>query len=779
MFKPSDNQLDIFDFVKYGYGNAVISAVAGSGKTTTIIEALKHIKDDKRVLFLAFNKSIVEELKQKIQREKTDIRTTHSLGFSMIRNKYRDIDIKVNEDKYLEKITSTVKLNNKRYLRNIVNLCDYGRFFLIKGEKELKEIANKYGIVPIHDEFDVTLRLLEWSKISIEETGEIDYTDMIYLPNVLNLRAFKYDFVIVDEAQDLSISQMNLFKKCIKQGSRFIAVGDDNQCQPEGTKVLMSSGEYKNIEDVSIGDKVTSYDRHYKGQFIGYYKNHRWGPESMSKHGVNINETAKRKYDGNLIAIEANGLKSKYTPDHICLVRFTKESVDYHSLYLMEKNGMFRIGISPLWSAKGDMFGTMRAKCESADKFWILDVYETRFEAYMDEQYYSIEYSIPQMIFNHRQQVGNITQTSINEYYNRLDAFKLKSNANKILNLFGRDYKYPLWTHGGRNYFSKNHMFEINALNIIKDVMEVILFDDTKVTKTSCRSNKISATYHKIDKMEKEEYSGYVYSLSVNKHEVYVSDGILTHNCINAFAGSDVESFNKLKNESNTVNLPLTVSYRCPKNIVKFAQRYVPEIQYNENAEDGLIRMDVELSELKGGDMILCRYISPIVKLYIELLDDNVKCFIKGSEVGENLLSLIENTSSDEICGENGILFELDKFLLDYVNNNNDNDVKNTLNYNNLKDEIECIEILSRKLTSRDELTNKINEIFIKNEEEGIILSTIHKSKGLEADNVYILYDYLTPSRYAKLDWELKQEDNLKYVSYTRAKKILGFLNIK
>lgn len=54
MFKPSDNQLDIFDFVKYGYGNAVISAVAGSGKTTTIIEALKHIKGDKRVLFLVF-----------------------------------------------------------------------------------------------------------------------------------------------------------------------------------------------------------------------------------------------------------------------------------------------------------------------------------------------------------------------------------------------------------------------------------------------------------------------------------------------------------------------------------------------------------------------------------------------------------------------------------------------------------------------------------------------------------------------------------------------------
>lgn len=478
MFKPSDSQLDIFDFVKYGYGNAVISAVAGSGKTTTIIEALKYIKDDKSILFLAFNKSIVDELKQKIKREKTEIRTTHSLGFSMIRNKYRDIDIKVNENKYFEKLSSIVKFNNKRYLRNIINLCDYSRFFLVKSEKELKEIANKYGIVPIHDEFDVTLKLLEWGKHSVEESGEIDYTDMIYLPNALNLRAFKYDFVIVDEAQDLSVSQMSLFKKCIKQGSRFIAVGDNNQC-------------------------------------------------------------------------------------------------------------------------------------------------------------------------------------------------------------------------------------------------------------------------------------------------------------INAFAGSDIDSFNKLKNEVNTVNLPLTVSYRCPKNIVKFAQRYVPEIQYHENADDGIVRMDVELSELESGDMILCRYISPIVKLYIQMLDDNIKCFIKGSEVGDNLITLIENTTSDIIHGEDGILSELNKFLLDYVNNNNDTDIENTLNYNNLKDEVECVGILSRKLISRGELIDKISEIFIENDDDGIILSTIHKSKGLEADNVYILYDYLTPSKYAKLDWELKQEDNLKYVSYTRSKKTLGFLNIK
>ena len=46
----------IFKFILNGEKNAVISAVAGSGKTTTLLEALKLIPEDKTVLFMAFNK---------------------------------------------------------------------------------------------------------------------------------------------------------------------------------------------------------------------------------------------------------------------------------------------------------------------------------------------------------------------------------------------------------------------------------------------------------------------------------------------------------------------------------------------------------------------------------------------------------------------------------------------------------------------------------------------------------------------------------------------------
>jgi ATP-dependent exoDNAse (exonuclease V) beta subunit len=60
---------------------------------------------------------------------------------------------------------------------------------------------------------------------------------------------------------------------------------------------------------------------------------------------------------------------------------------------------------------------------------------------------------------------------------------------------------------------------------------------------------------------------------------------------------------------------------------------------------------------------------------------------------------------------------------------------------------------------------------------EGIALSTIHKAKGLEANNVYIACPSLMPSRSATQDWEKEQEHNLMYVAFTRAKNKLVFLD--
>jgi DNA helicase-2/ATP-dependent DNA helicase PcrA len=62
--------------------------------------------------------------------------------------------------------------------------------------------------------------------------------------------------------------------------------------------------------------------------------------------------------------------------------------------------------------------------------------------------------------------------------------------------------------------------------------------------------------------------------------------------------------------------------------------------------------------------------------------------------------------------------------------------------------------------------------------EKPVILTTSHKSKGLEFDRVYILRDDQFPHPKAKREEELEQEENAKYVAYTRAKDQLHIVKL-
>jgi len=63
--QPSIHQQAVFDFVRDGVGSAVIEAVAGSGKTTTILRAMDLLPDGASVAFVAFNRSIANELQDR------------------------------------------------------------------------------------------------------------------------------------------------------------------------------------------------------------------------------------------------------------------------------------------------------------------------------------------------------------------------------------------------------------------------------------------------------------------------------------------------------------------------------------------------------------------------------------------------------------------------------------------------------------------------------------------------------------------------------------------
>ena len=69
-------QTAIFEALHAPETNILIQAVAGSGKTTTLIEGLRHAPGT--ALFMAFNKSIAEDIRGKAP--KGDVKTLNALG---------------------------------------------------------------------------------------------------------------------------------------------------------------------------------------------------------------------------------------------------------------------------------------------------------------------------------------------------------------------------------------------------------------------------------------------------------------------------------------------------------------------------------------------------------------------------------------------------------------------------------------------------------------------------------------------------------------------------
>jgi superfamily I DNA/RNA helicase len=240
---------------------------------------------------------------------------------------------------------------------------------------------------------------------------------------------------------------------------------------------------------------------------------------------------------------------------------------------------------------------------------------------------------------------------------------------------------------------------------------------------------------------------------------------------IYGFNAADEKSFEWFEKFPNTKILPLSVSFRCSKNVILKAQEIVPDIKALDDAPDGLVRDGDVIKEAESGDFVLCRTTMPLVKLFFEFLTMHKKAVIKGSDIGIHLIELIGkiNNIPKLISFWEG---ELETFRRDLrasgVLNPNEHS-----GYVTLEDKVITLLFLARLSESIADLKNKIKTIFT-DEIQGICLSTVHKIKGLEANRVFIIRPDLLPMQNTK-SWQYIQEKNLEYVAYTRAKLELIF----
>ena len=280
--------------------------------------------------------------------------------------------------------------------------------------------------------------------------------------------------------------------------------------------------------------------------------------------------------------------------------------------------------------------------------------------------------------------------------------------------------------------------------------------------------------------------------------------------CIYAYAGVEANSMTILRERLSAKELPLTVTYRCPKAVVREANIYVPDLVAHPSAPEGVVRSarlqasglkpdevarlpnDVHrFTDFEPTDAVLCRNTAPLVKLAYTLIRAKVPCRVEGRDVGMGIIKLAQKWKVKTLPQ---LSERLDKYLereqKKWAAKGREEQVAA------VEDRVETLRALIDLCTSEGktgvvDLVFQIESMFsdtpTASDGAGAVdrnaryplltLSTVHKSKGKEWDRVFILdREKYMPSPWAKTEWQINGEENLVYVAITRAKKELVYL---
>lgn len=262
---------------------------------------------------------------------------------------------------------------------------------------------------------------------------------------------------------------------------------------------------------------------------------------------------------------------------------------------------------------------------------------------------------------------------------------------------------------------------------------------------------------------------------------------------IYGFSGANSDSLEIIRRELNSAVLPLTLTYRCPQNVVAEANALVPDLQAHESAPMGVVR-HLEAVNYENGaswfeseavganDVALCRNTRPLVDTAYRMIAAGKACRVEGRDIGEGLVTLATKWKSIKR------LDELEAKLVEFLEHETEKWTKRNApqKIQIVEDKVSTLQLIIDNLTADgavmvQELVSHIRNLFgdtPDGEKPHIFtLSTIHKSKGREWERVYLLRPDLLPSKYAKQEWQMEQEENLKYVAITRAKAEFVYIN--
>lgn len=266
---------------------------------------------------------------------------------------------------------------------------------------------------------------------------------------------------------------------------------------------------------------------------------------------------------------------------------------------------------------------------------------------------------------------------------------------------------------------------------------------------------------------------------------------------IYAFRGADSQSMarlRRLKPESEWTDLALTLTFRCPKLVVDRQQSHAPGFRAHASNAPGRLVKPGELDLMSGLHQwnwtdvlrhagadrvaVLCRNNAPLIGLAFKLLRSRVSVQMAGRDIGKGLIAVSkkvlpeDETSRDEALGlvlaweesEVSAAEALDKPELADQARDRAESLRAVLSFAEVK--------------NAGQLRSTLKSLFDR-EDGQVLLSTIHRAKGLEWNAVLHLDPWRLPSKWAREAARagnpigLDQENNLKYVCETRTRDLL------
>jgi superfamily I DNA/RNA helicase len=231
------------------------------------------------------------------------------------------------------------------------------------------------------------------------------------------------------------------------------------------------------------------------------------------------------------------------------------------------------------------------------------------------------------------------------------------------------------------------------------------------------------------------------------------------------FRGADEHAVDNVKERLRTKVMPLSVTYRCAKAIVREAQTIVSDYEWAPSSPEGKVERNVEWEKMKAevavGDFILSRTNAPLVALCLEFLRAGRRANIQGRDMGGMLSGFVKKQHAKTVP-------ELVERLELWAKSEIERLSKKDADTSGVEDKVATLLAVAEGAQSVQEVLSRLEALFSDDKSEGqIVLSSTHRAKGLERDRVWLLFD-----TYKHMRGNI-EEDNLYYVAVTRAKREL------